>query len=760
LRTEFLRRPSVWCSGALVALALAVYAATMAPSTGFFDCGEFITAAHTLGIPHPPGAPLYVLAGRCFDLLLFFLTTARAVNFMSAVCGALGVLLACLIVVEIARRSGLGDGWPARAGGLVGALFLLFSDAWWKNATEAEVYALSGFAVALLTWLALRWHAARRAPRADALLHLILYLLGLGVGLHLGVLLAAPGLFLLVLLARDRRLPLVDLLTVGGGVALFLLSTQTRADTLPLVLLAGYAVWVIARARAGHPFALVGSGLFLLGLSVHLFLLIRSGLDPALNQGQPDNLAALLSCVRREQYPPLDPFVRQAPLGGQIAAYYGALLRQFTFLGDGGGALPRIAVVLGPLLLAATGLWHGVRRARPWIWLPVAGYLANADLLNLWLNFTAHEVRARDYFFSNGFLFAAILIGLGAAAVLRRLAGPGPQATRAPRAVACAAAGLMLAAAALPLLVPGHPKWARHDRSGDWIARDYAWNTLAGLDPDALLVTNADNDTFPLWYLQQVEGFRRDVTVVNLQLAELPWYVGQLRRHAAGFPLSLTDRRLAELAAQGTTAPPRAEGIGPVAAQVLRDIVATNDGRERPRPVYVSVTVPQQNVAPYFGYLRAEGLAFRLTRNRQPDGQPGIDAERILRNLYDVFDFRSLLTGESQERRRTLRQAQLFDRGDVPSHYDFLARLLGEQRRDVLPYRDETKLPGNYTVAAARAGREFLRRADAPAVDEVERGQLIEKAVAAIEVARRLEPDAPAVADLYARALAEAQRPR
>jgi len=726
-----MRRPGTWCSAALLALALGVYAATMAPSTGYFDCGEFITAAHTLGIPHQPGTPLYVLVGRCFDILLFFLTTARAVNFLSALCGALGVLLACLIVVEVARRSGLGDGWPVRAGALVGALFLLLSDAWWKNATEAEVYGLSGCAVALLTWLALRWHAARREPRSDALLHLMLYLLGLGVGLHLGVLLVGPALFLLVLLARDRRLPLVDLLTVGGGVALFLLSTQTRGNALPLVLLAAYAVWVVARARAGHPFALVGSGLFLLGLSVHLFLLIRSGLDPALNQGQPDTFGALMSCLRREQYPPLDPFVRRAPLGWQIASYYQALLRQFTFLGDGGGALLWIAVVLGPMLLAATGLWHGVRRARPWIWLLVAGYLANADLLNLWLNFTDHEVRARDYFFANGFLFAAILIGLGAAVVLRRLARPGREATRGARAIAYAAAGLMFAAAALPLLVPGHPKWARHDRLGDWIARDYARNTLAGLDEGAVLVTNADNDTFPLWYLQQVEGFRRDVTVVNLQLAELPWYVGQLRRHDPGLPLSLSDRRLAELAAQpGPAGPPREEGIGPVAAQVLRDIVATNAGRRQPRPIFFSVTIPRQNIAPYFGYLSAEGLAFRLTRDRQPDGQPGIDAERILRNLRDVYEYRSLLTSD------------------------------GRPRRDVLPYRNETKLPANYAVAAARAGQEFLRRADLPATDAAERGRLLAAALAAVDVARRLEPESPSVAQLHARALAEAQRLR
>ncbi|MHB8077768.1 MAG: glycosyltransferase family 117 protein [Candidatus Krumholzibacteriia bacterium] len=758
MRGESMRRPGIWCTGALAALAVAVYARTLAPTTGYFDSGEFIAAAHTLGIPHQPGTPLYVLLGRCFDLLLFRLSTARAVNFMSALSGALGVLLACLIVVEIARRSGLGDGWPVRAGGLVGALFLLLSDAWWANSVEAEVYALSGCAVALLTWLALRWHAARRAAGSDALLHLILYLLGLGVGLHLGVLLAAPAVFALVLSARDRRLPAVDLLTVGGGVSLFLLSTQTRADTPLLVLLAGYAVFVVARARAGRPFALIGSAFFLLGLSVHLFMLIRAGLDPALNQGQPDNLAALLSCLRREQYPPLNPFVRQAPLGGQIAAYYQALLRQFTFLGDGGGALPRIAVVLGPLLLAATGLWHGVRRARPWIWLLVAGYLANADLLNLWLNFTSHEVRARDYFYSNGFLFAAILIGLGAAAVLRRLAGPGPETTRAPRAVAYAAAGLMLAAAALPLLVPGHPKWRRHDRSGDWIARDYAWNTLVTLDRDAILVTNADNDTFPLWYLQQVEEFRRDVTVFNLQLAELPWYVGQLRRRDPDLPLSLSDRRLGELAAQaGATGPPRDEGIGPVAAQVLRDIVATNDGRERPRPVYVSVTVPRQNVAPYFACLRAEGLAFRLTRDREPDGQPGIDAERTLRNLYGSYDYRSLLTGDSAARLRRFRPATAAA-GDPD--YAALAPLLGEARRDVLPYRDETKLPGNYTVAAARAGQEFLRRAGLPGVDAAQRALLAGKAVAALEVARRLEPDAPAVADLYARALAEAQRPR
>ena len=92
------------------------------------------------------------------------------------------------------------------------------------------------------------------------------------------------------------------------------------------------------------------------------------------------------------------------------------------------------------------------------------------------------------------------------------------------------AAAVLLVISLLPAL-PGHTKYFEHDNSDNRIAYEYARNILAGLDENAILFTNGDNDTFPIWYLQEVEKFRNDITVVNLSLVNLPWYVKQLKQN-------------------------------------------------------------------------------------------------------------------------------------------------------------------------------------------------------------------------------------
>ena len=146
-------------AGALVAfvLPLVVYARTMQGSASFWDSGEFIAAAWRLGIPHSPGTPLYVLVGRVFTLLpLPLLTVAQKVNLLSAFCGAAGILFAYMLVVRfldftMGRATDRLDAMVRVAGALTGVLFLAFSDTYWTNATEAEVYAMSNALMGFLT---------------------------------------------------------------------------------------------------------------------------------------------------------------------------------------------------------------------------------------------------------------------------------------------------------------------------------------------------------------------------------------------------------------------------------------------------------------------------------------------------------------------------------------------------------------------------------------------------------------------------------
>ncbi len=177
-------RPQVLVAAGVFLLTLVLYTLTLGPTTDFWDCGEFITTSHIVGVPHQPGTPLYVLVGRVFDVILGnaditqpAMRTAWAINFMSAFFSSLAVMMIYLVIWELSRRTHPDASWAAHLGGIVGALFLAFSETFWNNAVEAEVYGLSAFMLATLTWLALKWYDYREKEASNRLLLLIIYLL-------------------------------------------------------------------------------------------------------------------------------------------------------------------------------------------------------------------------------------------------------------------------------------------------------------------------------------------------------------------------------------------------------------------------------------------------------------------------------------------------------------------------------------------------------------------------------------------------------
>jgi len=753
---KVLRRPQWLIAAGVFVLTLVVYIVTLNPTTPFWDSGEFITTSHIVGVPHQPGTPLYVLVGRVFDI--FFgqadittasMTTAWAVNFMSAFFSALAVMFVYLIIWELSRRADPDSGWLAHVGGVVGALFLAFSQTFWNNAIEAEVYGLSAFILALLSWLAIRWYEHREAPGSNNLLILMIYLLGLGVGFHLGSILVYPGIFLLVFFSKRRHLPLFDLVLMSFGLAIFLFSTTTRDNTTLMILLAAYLAVVMVRAIQGHRFALVGSALFFLGLTVHLIMIIRAGAtpEPFINQTAPDNFETMMTVIRREQYPPLNPFERRAPLLWQYGYYYGFLFKQFYFLGPGYGMLTVVTTVLGPIFLALVGLFQGLRRIWPLILVPLANYLFNGEILTLYLNFTATEVRDRDYFYFAAFLFFAVFIGLGASALLRYAAGgEGKSAEEAdeegsdwrgslPRVkitpAAWVAAALLVVIALLPI-TPGHTKYFEHDNSHNTIAYEYAWNILAGLDENSIVFTNGDNDTFPIWYLQVVEKFRTDVTVVNLSLINLKWYIRQLK-HNPDKPLAMqrNDKEIEELRHRIFEDPNTGERtVLMIKDYMVHDIITTNHQGDK-RPVFFAVTIPSENMERYFANLQMEGMAYRLTEEVGPDNVPTTDADKVMENMLGVYRVGALMDGDTPERQNRFREmtGRNSDSGMAPftggtsvlglDDLKTLSGLFGDPRWNVFRNTNARHLLGNYPAAFNRAGHEYYLRANNARSDTV-----------------------------------------
>ena len=498
--------PYLWAG--ITALAVgALYTLTLSPGTAFWDTSEYIATAHILGIPHQPGNPLFVVLARTWEILLapFGLSTAVRINLFSALMGALAHGCWFLVVHHI-----LGHFSSDRRFRLIGAAAATLVSAtaftvWNQSNVNEKVYTVSLFTIALLSWLACRWRERLGHGKDDNLLVLMAFILALSVGNHLMAFLAAPALIIFILLVR------------------------------PTTLL-NYRIY------------LLGVPAIVLGLSIHLFLPIRSELGPVINEAAPtcDSIGSALGSVvtygnagceelsaalQREQYnkPPLFP--RQAPLTAQFHTW----MQYFDWQWSRG--LSSDNVLFGRLrapitaLFIALGLLGAVEHYRrdraSWYYMAALFGVLSVGLV-YYLNFKYghsspgipldfREVRERDYFFTVGFSVWGLLAGIGIAGLwdwVRRRSG---------RSLAFGAPVLGLAL--IPLVL--NFNWA--SRAGDHSARDWAYNLLMSVEPYGLLFTNGDNDTFPLWYLQEVEGIRRDVTVAVTSYLNTDWYVKQLR---------------------------------------------------------------------------------------------------------------------------------------------------------------------------------------------------------------------------------------
>ncbi len=177
-----------------------------------------------------------------------------------------------------------------------------------------------------------------------------------------------------------------------------------------------------------------------------------------------------------------------------------------------------------PLLLGLIGfLWHFNRDVRNW-WIVLLLFIMTGIAIVVYLNQYPNQPRERDYAYAASFYAFTVWIGLGVLALfelLRKAVGETPAAVVAS----------LLTFAAVPAVM-GAENWDDHDRSGRYLARDVAYNYLNTCKPQAIIFTGGDNDTFPLWYAQEVEGVRTDVRVCNLMLLNTDWYIDQMKMKA------------------------------------------------------------------------------------------------------------------------------------------------------------------------------------------------------------------------------------
>ncbi len=498
----------------------------------------------------------------------------------------------------------------------------------------------------------------------------------------------------------------------------------------------GAVWWTQTRRRPVGNLVALSVLMLLIGYSTYALIFIRSAADPPIDENDPETTEAIVSYLKREQYgaTPLlkgttydnttrsftrkEKFFprRYSPMPQHVQTYaqYDSdaaffwkyqvghmYMRYFlwNFVGKAAdtqdapwtSGFVRAAstaaeartpseragynVYFGlPLLLGLIGMvFHFSRDWRRAFAVAVLFFITGVGII-LYLNQTPLQPRERDYSYVASFFAYSLWVGIGATGLVSLVAGSLAEAGKR-RGLQLGVA--MAVAALLFVAVPGlmlQQNYDDHDRSGRYVAPDFAYNMLQSLAPNAIIFTNGDNDTFPLWYLQEVEGIRRDVRVANLSLLQTPWYIKQLKdqyaRDSAPVPMTYqTDREIDELVpirweprevtlpVEGLSTETRQQLGNPINLpntmtwtvqgrpygqdvnvlyvndQVVLSILAASAQEGWARPIYFATTAARDSQVDLRDHFQAEGLAMRVVpiQNDAPGGRivPEVLVDRL-----------------------------------------------------------------------------------------------------------------------------------
>ncbi len=519
LSTDLDTRPSYLAAAIAGVLVFLLYLVTLSPETAMWDTSEYIAAAYTLGIPHPPGNPFFVLIGRVFSILPVAPTVAMRINLLAAISSSIAAAM-WFLITERVLVGWFEQRWQRIAGGSIAVLIGATAfTVWAQSVVNEKVYTISLCGMAITAWLTVRWCDDPDGPSADRLLVLIAYVCGIGYANHMAGLLAGPAAGLAVLIRRPRTILRGKLLLACAG----------------------------ALVLGGTPF---------------LTQPIRAAHFPAVNEGEPtacrDGLKvsctfskgtydAFMYNFNRGQYGKPALSERQAPFSAQIGMWWtyfrwqwlrdqdgrrpglqGSLAAIFLVLGILGGWVhykrdPRSFAFFGPLMFTVTLLLIYYMNFK-------YGYSQDLDLGET----VPREVRDRDYFYLWSFSAWSVWAALGltfvwesfAALIGTKEVSVGSEELELPtnRGWTYSSPILLLA------FVPMWGNWTAASRHGETDTSDFAIDLLNSVEPYGVLVTVGDNDTFPLWYAQEVLGLRKDVVVANTSLLNTDWYTRQLLR--------------------------------------------------------------------------------------------------------------------------------------------------------------------------------------------------------------------------------------
>lgn len=660
----------------LIAITGAVYLYTVAPTFSFWDCGEFIASSYTLAVPHPPGTPFYILIGRVWLMIMGLfaavLPISREVGWhMNLLCVGFSVTssaLAYKMILKIFRiwRSDL-EPKAIIIIAFAAALGLSFSFTFWQNAIETEVYSAATCIFFLLNYLTFLWYERlRQGEPRNRLLLLVLYLIFLFTGVQLMPFLYFVPLLIFIFVVERRYLK--DRLFLLLGIFMILLFAVTfivPMHTVSLIILflpvaAGTFLW-LNNPHHYTNWRMFFSGviLVLIAVTTELYLPIRSrslmnqyrnphireqyltgkNIAPRINECEPgENWTAFQGALHRSQYGPQRILPRQtqdATGYGVIAGYFWQMAMYVRYLSwqpipENTSPAVRTLVLLAFYAAWLTGIWQLSRMDKKiFLFLMIILFMLSFAIVGyLNMKFSPsdtnpkhqpQEVRERDYFFHTGFAYIGIFSAFGFYALYEALKKATPKLRALP-------AGTLVLVVIFNL-IPLAGNIRVNNRYGNFIPRDYGYNMLISCDDNSIVFTNGDNDTFPLWFVQEVLGFQRDVIVANLSLINTDWYIRQLKLWGA--PISFSDYVIKRL--QPVMAGNRFIMVKDI---MIRELIAANagiklkdedyfstqedfaakylKGYRGQRTIYFASTVSEENYKGFSPYLRLEGLVYRV----------------------------------------------------------------------------------------------------------------------------------------------------
>ncbi len=516
-------QPSYIPAAIAAGLVFVLYLLTLAPSVAMWDTGEYMAAAKVLGLPHPPGNPFFMLLGHVFGSLPLPVSYAAKINILAALSSALSAGFWFLITERIVARW-IAERWQRLVvAGLATLIGATAFTVWNQSVVNEKVYTVSLLFFTIVSWLMIQWIEDPDGPRADRILILVAFLLGLGYSNHPAGFLPLPAIGVAILMVRWKTLLRWKLLFAAFGA-------------------------------------------LLLGLTPFIYEPVRAAYFPAINEGAPTacNTTLEASCtfteltkdrlmanINREQYG--KKLERGAPYSAQVGMWW--LYFKWQWLRDSHQTMQGLQFVIAFLYLGL-GLLGGYvhwRRDRKTFWYLGPLMFTMTLALIYYLNFkygwsqdpevrdVAREVRDRDYFYIWSFSAWGVWAAIGLSYVWEQIAhvigGEEKAEDRSAAGQRPALAGwparraFMLASPILLIaLIPMVANWRFASRAGDYFTQAWAHDYLNSLEPYAVVITNGDNDTFPLWYAQEVEGVRRDVTVAVTTYLDTDWFVRQMIR--------------------------------------------------------------------------------------------------------------------------------------------------------------------------------------------------------------------------------------